>query len=89
MNVIRHDTEDRLLWTYLDTTADKLTWHVKDEEPVLRGKDADGHYFVDLKVKESFTDAGDLLKAQRENGFHSWKEGRSVAWTPKGGIRPA
>jgi hypothetical protein len=72
LNVVRHETEDRQLWTYLhDCPAGK--WHVTDEAPVNAGRDSFGRMHVQINVKESFDDAETMLTAQRKNGFHSWK----------------
>lgn len=71
LNVIAHDTEaDRRLWTYFHNQK----WHVSDEKPVVAGRDAYGRVHVDVKVKEVFDDAESLLTAQRQNGFHSWRD---------------
>lgn len=70
LNVVEHDTEDRRLWTYYHNQK----WHVTDEKPVICGIDHLGRYHVDVKVKEVFADAESLLTAQRQNGFHSWRD---------------
>ena len=69
LNRTPHESDGRVLWTYRHDGQ----WHVTDETPVKAGKDGDGRLHVDVKVKESFDDAESLQKAQRENGFHSWK----------------
>lgn len=72
LNTVRHESEDRQLWTYLhDCPAGK--WHVTEKQPVNAGRDSFGRMHVDIDVAESFDDAESLLTAQRKNGFHSWK----------------
>jgi len=71
LHKVRHDTDvDRWLWTYFHNQK----WHVTDEQPVIAGRDAYGRVHVDVKVKEVFADAESLLTAQRQNGFHSWRD---------------
>ena len=62
-------TRNRYLWTYFHDGK----WYVTDDTPVIAGRDAYGRYHVDVNVKEVFDDAESMLKAQRQNGFHSWK----------------
>ena len=69
LNVVRHESEDRKLWTYLHDGR----WHVSDEKPIVAGRDSQGRIHVDVNVKESFDDVESLLSAQRESGFHSWR----------------
>lgn len=72
LNCVRHETENRQLWTFLhDCPQGK--WHVTDEAPVYAGTDDFGRHYVEIEVLESFADAESLLKAERSNGFHSWK----------------
>ena len=86
LNTVRHESEDRQLWTYLhDCPAGK--WHVTEKKPVNAGRDSFGRMHVDIDVVESFDDAESLLTAQRANGFHSWKMVdqalESYVFTPK------
>ena len=58
-----------------------MQWVVTDEKPEKVGRDASldvvgGRLHVEIKVKEVFTDVGDLIRAERANGFNSWKRDR-------------
>ena len=72
LNVVKHESEDRHLWTFLHDGSDGK-WHVTEKQPVTAGKDGFGRMHVDIEVLESFADAETMLTAQRKNGFHSWK----------------
>ena len=72
LNVVRHESEDRQLWTFLHECPDGK-WHVTEKKPVNAGRDCFGRMHVDIEVLESFDDAESMLTAQRKNGFHSWK----------------
>ena len=82
LNCVKHDTDDRHIWVFLvdtDNNDDKdgrMQWVITDEKPQKAGYKIVGiqkKSYVEIKVKEVFTDAGEMLKAERENGFHSHK----------------
>ena len=72
LNIVRHETEDRRLWTFLHDCPEGK-WHATEKKPVNAGRDSFGRMHVEIEVVESFDDAETLLTAQRKNGFHSWK----------------
>ena len=72
LNVIRHETEDRQLWTFLHDCSDGK-WHHTETPPVNAGRDDFGRTYLEIEVLESFGDAETMLTAQRKNGFNSWK----------------
>ena len=75
MNRTLHESDGRTLWTFFHIDeAGEYEWHVSDETPVLRGRDANRRVHVDVNVKETFDDVAALLESQRQNGFHSWKK---------------
>ena len=72
LNCVRHDTEDRQLWTFLhDCPSGK--WHTTETKPVSAGKDDFGRSWLEIEVLESFDDAESMLTAERDAGFHSWQ----------------
>ena len=89
LHCVIHDTDNTHVWVFLvdadnnDDKQGKMQWVVTDRKPVKAGRDSDPRYvggrlYVDVKVKEVFTDTGDLLKAENTNGFHSWKQDRQA-----------
>ena len=84
---VKHETENRHVWAFLvdednnDDEQGRMQWVVTDEKPEKVGRDASldvvgGRLHVEIKVKEVFTDVSDLLEAERDNGFNSWKRDR-------------
>lgn len=74
LNCVRHETEDRRLWTFLhDCYLGK--WHDTEKKPVYDGKDDFGRSWVEIEVSASYPDAESMLEAQRSKGFNSWKAG--------------
>ena len=72
LNCVRHESEDRRLWTFLhDCPTGK--WHDTEKKPVYDGRDDFGRMWCEIEVSESYPDAETCLTAQRKNGFHSWK----------------
>lgn len=84
LHCVKHDTEDRHVWAFLvdndnnDDEHGRMQWVITDKKPQKAGRDTNpdvvgGRLHVEIKVKEVFTDAGDLIRAERANGFNSWK----------------
>ena len=87
LHCVKHDTEDRHVWAFLvdndnnDDEHGRMQWVITDKKPQKAGRDTNpdvvgGRLHVEIKVKEVFTDVGDLIRAERANGFNSWKRDR-------------
>ena len=87
LHCVKHETENRHVWAFLvdednnDDEQGRMQWVITDEKPEKVGRDASldvvgGRLHVEIKVKEVFTDVSDLLEAERDNGFNSWKRDR-------------
>ena len=75
LHCVKHETENRRMWAFLvdednnDDEQGRMQWVVTDEKPEKVGRDASldvvgGRLHVEIKVKEVFTDVGDLIRSR-------------------------